>query len=381
MRFLLAALATAALCVPGSDALHRIPIRKTKSLNQLRREAGVSYGPSHTVQMLEDGTPVIVNDYNNAQYYGPVAVGTPLQNFNVIFDTGSSNLWIPSKKCTNCGSHPSYNSGSSSTYVANGTAWNIQYGSGPVSGFLSQDSVNFGGLTIQGQQFAEVTDASGLGLAYSVGKFDGILGMAFQSISVDNITTPFDNLVKQNLVSQNVFGFYLSGTDGSQGELTLGGFDQNHFSGQLTYVPLISDTYWEAQLDGLTLNGASVTTATKVVLDTGTSILAGPSADVKALADKVGAKPFFLNPAEYTIDCSLVASLPPLTFTIGGVDFTLQGSDYVINVENVECLFGFTGLDMPAPRGPLWIAGDVFIRKFYTVFDAANNRLGFAPSK
>jgi len=380
MRFLLAAVA-AALCVSGSDAFHRIPIRQMKSMNQLRREAGVPYGPSHSVQMLADGTPVVVNDYQNAQYYGPVAAGTPLQNFNVIFDTGSSNLWIPSKKCTNCGLHPTYDSSASSSYVSNGTSWKIQYGSGPVSGFISEDNVNFGGLTISGQEFAEVTDASGLGLAYSIGKFDGILGMAFQSISVDHITTPFENLVSQGLVANNVFGFYLSATDGSQGELTLGGIDSNHYTGQLTYVPLINETYWLAELDDLTLAGTSVTTARKVVLDTGTSILAGPSAEVKALADKVGAAPFILNPNEYTIDCSKVSSLPDLTFTIGGVDFTLKGEDYVINVQNVECLFGFTGIDMPAPVGPLWIAGDIFIRKYYTVFDGANLRLGFAPAK
>jgi len=227
----------------------------------------------------------------------------------------------------------------------------------------------------------QVTDTSGLGLAYSVGKFDGILGMAFQSISVDHITPPFQNLVQQGLVQNNVFGFYLSATDGSQGELTLGGIDSNHYTGQLTYVPLISETYWEAELRAFTVNGQSITTATKVVLDTGTSIMAGPTAEVKALAALVGAKPYFLNPAEYTIDCSLVPSLPDITLNIGGNPFVLKGADYVVNVQGVICLFGFTGIDMPAPTGPLWIAGDVFIRKYYTVFDFAQNRLGFAPSR
>jgi len=368
----------------GAYAMLRIPLTKVqKTAEDVLRvnPLGGTHRPHLSVADV-NGVPVIVNDYQNAQYYGPVSVGTPPQTFNVIFDTGSSNLWIPSKKCTNCGLHPKYDSSKSSSYVANGTVFNIQYGSGPVSGSLSGDIVTWGGLKVKSQLFAEVTDVSGLGMAYSVGKFDGILGMAFQTISVDNIPPVFNTLLDQGVISEAVFAFYLSATDGSKGELILGGYDQSHFSGSLTWVPLISETYWEAALGGIFVNGhgSSITTSTKAVLDTGTSIMAGPTAEVKALAASVGASPYFLNPNEFTIDCSKVPSLPTLSFVIGGVSFNLTGSDYVINVENVMCLFGFTGIDMPAPRGPLWIMGDVFIRKYYTVFDYGNSRLGFAPA-
>jgi len=127
-------------------------------------------------------------------------------------------------------------------------------------------------------------------------KFDGILGLAFDSISVDNTPTVFDNLVAQGTVSSAVFGVYLSNGDSTQGELTLGGIDSSHYTGSLTYVPLSSETYWEVTLSSFEINGAQVTNSTKAVLDTGTSILAGPSADVAAIAKAVGATPFFLIP-------------------------------------------------------------------------------------
>ena len=45
-----------------------------------------------------------------------------------------------------------------------------------LQGYFSEDNVELGGLTINQQAFAEVTDASGLGAAFMAGSFDGILG-------------------------------------------------------------------------------------------------------------------------------------------------------------------------------------------------------------
>ncbi|RYY31439.1 hypothetical protein EON62_06400, partial [archaeon] len=143
-----------------------------------------------------------ISQMEEAQYYGPVTVGTPGQTFKVIFDTGSSNLWIPANNCTNCGLHTKFNAGASSSYVANGAPFYIEYGSGPVSGYLGEDTVNMGGINVPGITFAEITDASGLGLAYDIGSFDGILGMAFQSISVDNLPPVFISMVNQGLVDE-----------------------------------------------------------------------------------------------------------------------------------------------------------------------------------
>ena len=124
--------------------------------------------PHHPLFRLAAGHKELINDFQNAQYFGEIEVGTPGQKFNVIFDTGSSNLWIPSKTCENCGSHPTYDHDASSTYQKNGTKFNIMYGSGPVSGYLSEDSVAVADISVTDQTFAEIEDVSGLGPAYAV---------------------------------------------------------------------------------------------------------------------------------------------------------------------------------------------------------------------
>jgi hypothetical protein len=186
----------------------------------------------------------IIKDYGNAQYFGSVSIGSPPQSFQVIFDTGSSNLWVPKVGCTHCGlpflaKKHKYDHVVSSTYEEDGKDFEIMYGSGSVSGFFSSDAVTLADdLVIDGQRFAEIQDAGGLGFAYSFGKFDGILGLGFTSISIDGTVTPFENLIKQNKVDQPIFSFYLG--DNAPGELTFGGYDSSKFHGELQFVKVSS---------------------------------------------------------------------------------------------------------------------------------------------
>jgi len=321
---------------------------------------------------------IIIRDFANAQYYGEVTIGTPGESFKVIFDTGSSNLWVPQVGCKHCGipfiaSKTKYDQSQSSTYVANGTDFEIVYGSGSVTGTMAADTVTLApDLAVQNQLFAMVNDAGGMGIAYLLGKFDGILGLGFDSISVDGAPTVIGNAVGQGLLDQPVFSFYMG--DNQDGELTIGGYDSSKIKGNLTYVPLMKATYWEIKLDAISAGSASFKDETSAIVDSGTSLIAGPTLLVQQLAESIGAKKNMMG--QYTIDCSVIPSIPDIVFTINGKDYPLTGNEIVIQSQNI-CLFAFMGIDIPMPD-PKWILGDVFMRRYYTVFDYGQKQIGFA---
>jgi hypothetical protein len=328
---------------------------------------------------LEDGKgkkeDVVIEDYANAQYYGIVEVGTPPQSFRVIYDTGSSNLWVPDRTCS-CGGFIArkhkYDAETSTSYVEDGKEFKIMYGSGPVSGKFGQDTVTMGDdITVEGIHFGRINKTSGLGFGYLMGKFDGIFGLGFKSISIEGVQPVFDAAVEQGLVESPVFAFYLG--DNAEGELTLGGYDESKYTGDLKTVKLSHEDYWQINIDGLSVNGNELDGAASAIVDSGTSLLAMPPAQADKIANELGAKKMFTG--QYTVDCSAIDSLPDVTFTIDGQDYPLPASDYVLSTGKM-CLLGFMGFAIE--NGPTYILGDVFMRTYYTVFDQGNGQVMFA---
>jgi len=92
---------------------------------------------------------VPVKDYSNTQYFVKASIGTPAQEFTVVPDTGSSNLWVYSSNCKSipCRTHSTYDSAASSTYSSDGEAFDIEYGSGGVHGYVSSDVATLGAGT------------------------------------------------------------------------------------------------------------------------------------------------------------------------------------------------------------------------------------------
>merc|ERR1719331_2708804 len=258
--------ALATLTVGTATAFKTLPLQKKAPLTIAQR---LKMDRSEPVKIGYDdyGTPstIVINDFEDAQYFGEINIGTPKQKVNVVYDTGSSNLWAPNS--ANFLLHKNYKHAKSSTYQPNGTVFNIQYGSGPVSGFYSADTVNIGGFDIPDYTFAEVNNTKGLGPGYAIGKFDGICGFGWDGISVDGVETPVRALVNAKDLDANVFAFYL-GSGGAAGELVIGGVNPAHYTGEFHYVP-VADTvpgkkgYWALTMDDVQISGQSVTTVKK----------------------------------------------------------------------------------------------------------------------
>ncbi|KAI0092416.1 endopeptidase [Irpex rosettiformis] len=329
-------------------------------------------------EILKGGHGVPLSNFMNAQYFAEISLGTPPQTFKVILDTGSSNLWVPSVKCTSiaCFLHTKYDSQLSNSYKANGSEFSIQYGSGSMEGFVSQDSLTIGDLTIKGQDFAEATKEPGL--AFAFGKFDGILGLAYDTISVNHITPPFYNLINQALIDEPVFSFRLGASENDGGEAVFGGVDKDAFSGKLHYVPVRRKAYWEVELEKISLGGEELEMDnTGAAIDTGTSLIALPTDVAEMINAQIGAKKGWNG--QYTVDCNTVPNLPDLVLYFDGTPYTLKGTDYILEAGGT-CLSAFTPLDLPNGLN-LWIVGDVFLRKYYTVYDLGRNAVGFAEAK
>ncbi|KAG5864751.1 hypothetical protein JTB14_001081 [Gonioctena quinquepunctata] len=274
------------IAIINADVI-RVPLTKVKPARSTLREIGY-HEPKESRLYKYSATPgaEALTNYMDAQYYGEITIGTPGQKFNVIFDTGSSNLWVPSKKCCllnmTCTFHNKYDSKKSSTYKANDTKFDIAYGSGSLSGFMSSDSVEIAGLSATDQLFAEATQKP----AIIAGKFDGILGMAFERISVNNVKPVFNNLVDQKVVSDPVFSFYLNRNPDATtgGELLLGGTDSQYYTGDFTYVPVTREAYWQIKVDSVEVGSNSLCDGgCQAIVNTGTSLITGPAEEIRKI--------------------------------------------------------------------------------------------------
>lgn len=119
--------------------------------------------------------------------------------------------------------------------------------------------------------------------------------------------------------------------------------DDSKFKGDITWIPLSEPKYWQIAIDSIKLGGYS-SSATSGIVDSGTSLITGPSSEIMQIALSVGAMPNLLG--QYSIDCAKVPNLQDLVFNIGGKVFTIPGKDLVIESGGM-CVFAMMGMDIP----------------------------------
>lgn len=200
---------------------------------------------------------------------------TPAQNFFLIFDTGSADLWVAGTECTSssCRSTNRYDQSASSTSSQTGSAFQITYGSGSAAGTEVRDTVTIAGFTVSEQEFADVNQTSANIIGYPL---SGIFGLAFESIAQTQATPLWQAVMESGQVTEQAMGFFMkryrgdvdaSSIESDGGEFSLGALDTSKYTGDINYVSIASsDTdYWRIPTQATTINGNVISGVVRAV--------------------------------------------------------------------------------------------------------------------
>ncbi|TPX69334.1 hypothetical protein SpCBS45565_g02617 [Spizellomyces sp. 'palustris'] len=350
-------------------------------------------------------------------YHGAVEIGTPPQPMSVLFDTGSSQLWVQS---TNTTGDINRNGGrfdpaKSSTFQATSQqADPIEYVDGTsVQGVFVKDTVSINTLSVPNHQFELATAIKSPN--QNTSDMDGIMGMSFSLPTTAGGTaspTWWERVVSSNKVTSPVFGYYIDNTN-QNGGLTLGGVDAARFTGGLTWLPVAGSgpngkepyVFWQSIMTAVSFPGSSRTinlpSNFATVFDTGTSLAVLPVQTADQIntmlnLQRVSSSP----PILYATACpggKIPSGFPDIKFEFTGGHFvTISPQDYLFmqptDIAGVTaCVSGFAGQDIHGgstttrggqaqPLLPSAIFGNIFLRAFYTVFDSANKQIGVAAA-
>ncbi|KAI6230290.1 Peptidase A1 domain-containing protein [Aphelenchoides fujianensis] len=357
---------------------------REKKWDEFRILRRVQKGMRHLRAHRNDVARQPFYDYYDAEYLGQITIGTPEQIFNVVLDTGSSNLWVVDTTCKGqpCSGKDQFKSKSSTTYAENGKKFKIQYGSGSVKGFLGADTVALGDkggpqLVIPNTTFGQATHLSD---DFDGDAADGILGLAFRSIAEDDVQPVFQHAVELGLIDNPIFTVWLKRDGGDAqgengGQITYGDIDSDHCASDITYVPLSHELWWEFNIDSVGVNGKKDGQKYSAISDTGTTLIVGPVGPQQDLIDATGAK-YDWDTYLYGYDCN---NLPTFTWSvwIGGVEYALDQRNMVWQVDG-KCILAYDADDLGEPE---FILGDPLIRTYCQIYEVQQGQIGFAKSK
>ncbi|KAF9221206.1 acid protease [Gyrodon lividus] len=344
-----------------------------RNLDNFEKNTGAPH-PS-ALQGVQKRASVGNNLYeHNGLWFGTISVSIPSRNFLVVYDTGSSDFFLPGPGCGQpCYGHHIYDPSTSETAVDLQRTFFLHYVSGEsVSGQQYNDTVSISGLTATDQA---VGVASWIPPSFHSVNFiaDGIVGMAFASISRFGASPVFQTLVSQGQTDEPVFafGFLPPGP-----QLYIGGTNPDMYTGDFSYVPVIENGFWRIIMDNILGNGEIISTNVPAVVDSGADLIHGLPADVAALYEAIGGTDSSdtYRPGYYTFPCN---NVPKVNFTLGGTSFGISAEQFnlgAIFYGSPNCVGAIVATDAISS----WIVGHSFLANVYTVFDVGNMRVGFA---
>ncbi|KAI0754715.1 acid protease [Daedaleopsis nitida] len=319
-----------------------------------------------------DGVP-LEDQGGDLLWSGSVNIGTPPQSFVIDFDTGSSDLWVPSSSCKSCGTHSQYNAKKSSGSKKEKGSFEISYGDGSTaSGSPYSDTVSLGGVNVTGQVFAAVTTES---TEFQTDPIDGLMGMGLPALSALQADPFFSTAVKQGAVKEGTFAFKLA-QNGS--ELFIGGTNSELFTGDIEFHDVSGDSgFWVIDGGSMSVDNETVSSNLMTIIDSGTTLAVAPPAAAEALYQSIkGAQEF--DQGFFSFPCD---SPPQVAFSWGGKSWEISTDN--INLGPIEegssdCAGAIVGEDLGFGSDSVWLLGDTFMKNVYTVFSVDKNAVGFA---
>lgn len=337
-----------------------------------------------------------------SEYYGSISLGTPAQEFSVVFDTGSGNVVLPTLKCKDeaCEDHHRFSSVASSSAVQlafeDGTPLNpgedrdtttITYGTGKLTGEYIRDQLCFQQGS-SGSTKARCLQVDFLGVTqesrfpFTELPFDGIFGLGLAGLSAGPSFNFVSRLVESHAIGDPVFAFFLRNlTSDEDSEVTFGGYRPERLIGgepALQWLPVPKDEagekgYWLVTMRDIYIRGQplgicndfSDNPRCQVAMDTGTALMMGPRQKVNHMLDVIGGCSKPIPSIRFVLD----------TMSGGTFDVILEPEDYA-EVVGDDCAFAFQAVDLPVHLGAMWVFGQTALRKYYTVYDASRWLVG-----
>ncbi|KAJ1675298.1 hypothetical protein EV182_001538, partial [Spiromyces aspiralis] len=309
-------------------------------------------------------------------YYGPMMVGNPPQPFDMIFDTGSSDVWVRGYDlAVQCNSRLPYINATQS--VGQGSV--LTYGSGNIELKWTKEWMVLDTTCIPQQPMGVVKTGSLELLCRS--DYDGLMGLAFPSIKSAAGEMPITYLHHSGLIGDNMFSFTLAPP---QGELLIGGYPSDTRLDTLTWVPVVKSTHWILPFTSVSISGndSPVVLDADAILDTGTTFIFGPRSKIEQINSLLGFE-------DVSVPCSVRRKLPVLSLNFNGKVIQLHPDQYLISwnttlssfersyvfdIPGTICFSAF----QPTEYESMWLLGLPVMANRTTIFDIGGERVGFS---